>query len=63
MENILSIEDVAEIIGYKVSTIRNQIYASKDKNKIPPARKAGRNFYFLRSDVEDWIANRPVTNK
>jgi len=61
MKNIMTDQDVADLTGYKLSTFRNKIYT--EKRTLPPMRKAGRKIYFLRSEVEDWIINLPVTNK
>ncbi len=51
MENLLRLEDLAEITGYSVVTLRRWL----KQGSGPKYRKAGRFYLFLPSDVSEWI--------
>ena len=50
MEKYISIEDAAEYLGVKPSTIRSWI-----KIKDMPAHKVGKLWKFKKSELDEWI--------
>ena len=50
MDNYISIEDAAEYLGVKPSTIRTWI-----KTKKMPAHKVGKLWKFKKSELDEWI--------
>jgi len=61
MNTILSLEQTAAIVGCATRTFKNKLY-SDQKTTLPPAHKTGRNVYFIRDEVEQWLINQPVIN-
>lgn len=50
MDNYISIEDAAEYLGVKPSTIRTWI-----KTKKMPAHKVGKLWKFKKSELDEWV--------
>ncbi|MGN1165921.1 MAG: helix-turn-helix domain-containing protein [Lachnospiraceae bacterium] len=50
-EKWIGIEEAAEHLGVKPVTIRDWI----KKNKGIPARKIGKQWKFLRSELDEWV--------
>lgn len=61
MSKILSIDEVAAILGCAPRTLKNKLW-SVQKTTLPPAHKTGRTVYFVRDKVEDWLVKQPVIN-
>lgn len=49
-DNYISIDEAAEYLGVKTSTIRTWI-----KNKGMPAHRVGKLWKFKRSEIDGWI--------
>jgi len=58
---ILAIEDIAELRGCSVRTIKNILWSDK-RTTLPPAHKMGRKVFFLQAEVEVWLNNMPIIN-
>ena len=54
VEEIMTIDQVASLLGRTPAAVRNLTY----RRKIPYRKPAGR-LIFLRSEVESWISNAP----
>lgn len=57
LDALLTAENVADLFMVSPMTIR-----SWAKNGVIPAMKIGRLWRFRRSDIETWMATRPVEN-
>jgi len=55
IENLWSINRLAEYLDVPPATIRDWCY----KRKVP-FRKVGRHIRFVPSDIEEWLKNRSV---
>lgn len=51
-ENYISLEEAAEYLGVKPSTVRTWI-----KEKEMPAYRVGRQWKFKRSEIDKWVAS------
>lgn len=49
-DNYISIDEAAEYLGVKTSTIRTWI-----KNKDMPAHRVGKLWKFKRSEIDGWV--------
>ena len=58
---ILAIEDIAELRGCSVRTIKNILW-SDQRAILPPAHKMGRKVFFLQEEVEEWLNKMPIIN-
>jgi len=61
MDSILSLEQTAKIVGCSPRTFKNKLWSAQ-KTTLPPAHKTGRNVYFIRDEVEQWLRQQPVVN-
>ena len=61
MDSILSLEQTAKIVGCSPRTFKNKLWSAQ-KTTLPPAHKTGRNVYFIREEVEQWLINQPIIN-
>lgn len=49
---LMTLEQVAHEYGFAINTLRNW----RQANKGPTSRRIGRRVYYLRTDVDGWIA-------
>ena len=57
MKDFLSIEEVAELTGYKVS----YLYQLTSERVIPHYKPTGRKIFFLWAEVKEWLMSKRVT--
>lgn len=58
-KNVLTVEDVAILMG--VSTF--YVYQLTHKNKIPYYKPNGKNIYFEKKEIEQWMCRGRVPSK
>lgn len=59
-KNVLTLEDVALITGYS----KGHIYRLTSSQEIPHYKPNGRNLYFKKDEIEDWLLqNRILTTE
>ncbi len=51
MNEIITAKDVSRLTGFHVTTVRRLAR----NGKIPYSKPNGKNMYFRRSDVEEWM--------
>jgi predicted DNA-binding transcriptional regulator AlpA len=62
-DQTMTIDELAEFLHTKVGTIYYwRSTADDDENRLPKARKVGRRLVWLRSEVEQWLAERPASS-
>lgn len=59
---ILSPDQVAELLGCSTNTLRNQRsrYAAGEPISTPPWRTHNRRVFYLASDLKQWLESRPI---
>lgn len=57
MDEIMTLEQVAEALGIAPRTLRNRIAARRDH---PPFRRSGHQKIFLKKEVMDWLQSLPA---
>ncbi len=60
MEKLLKIEEVADMLGYKIASIYQLVF----RKEIPAIKITGRALRFKASDIEAWLEEKtqPVKN-